>query len=558
MFKSTSLTLLDGLIAALKAERDFHACEPYRVDGTIVGNGSQDFTKSYTSYGFKINEVPTQLIDCPGIEGNEEKFRNIIDAALKKCHLVCYVAREAKGIESTTLERIKSYLGENVEVLGVQNIPFNPTKEYDGDDYDCEMRIRIARDSANGCNIEKALLSVLPRELYMQTISISALPGLCAVAFKDNGTTFAKPEDFAANDAVRESIETLCRQQRNFLRHTTPAKLVDSSRILELKGAIESCCENAPIRIKRNAYRRLLQALREVYLLPLKQDEVELKKVKLKIEKQVDSYVRSVADTNFQFSRNMRYAVRGAVDDSYRCDVLEGVVYPHIERNEGVDEDVLKAELERAKQALKQSLDARVRGTIETTTAEYVDRIKQYTGELVHGAELNIKSISVDIPCLQEDGISFSDLGDWALNIGGYAFSGGTIGFEFGGPIGAAIGTVAGAIVGGIVAILRFFESRQKKISRLKNEARERIEECADNLYEQMRSGVEQYVARVTGKTENGVRKAESRKATISAMHQVLVEAIKELSKIERSVITLISKNDVGPRKVKKLRRKTK
>lgn len=290
MLKSPALSIVNSLLKALEAERDYYNAEPYRVDGTIVGNGSQDFTKSYTTYAFKINDVPTQLIDCPGIEGNEEKFRQIINDALKKCHLVCYVAREAKGIETTTLERIKTYLGENVEVLGIQNIPFNPTREYDGEDYDLDMRRRIARDSVSRRNIEKALLSVLPQELYLQTLSIAALPGLCAVACHDEGTTFARPEDFPTNDAVRESIETLCRQQRNFIRHTTSSQLLDSSRILELKNVIESCCANAPIKIKRNAYLRLLQALREVYLIPLKDDEGVLKRIKLKRCKEIDAF----------------------------------------------------------------------------------------------------------------------------------------------------------------------------------------------------------------------------------------------------------------------------
>ena len=548
MLKSTALTLLEGLIAALKAERDFHASEPYRVDGTIVGNGCQDFTKSYASYGFEINEVPTQLIDCPGIEGNEEKFRNIIDAALKKCHLVCYVAREAKGIETTTLERIKSYLGENVEVLGVHNIPLNPTKEYDGDDYDCEMRSRIVRDSANSRNIEKALLSVLPHDLYLQTLSISALPGLCAVACRDNGTTFAKPEDFATNDAVRESIETLCRQQRNFLRHTTPVRLLDSSRILELKGVIESCCENAPIRIKRNAYRRLLQALREVYLLPLKKNEEKLKKSKLRIGRDVDAYVQTIADDNSQMSRNMRHGIRDAVDEFYRCEILDKIIYPHIERNVGIEKDELDSEFKRASTWLNKSLNDRVASAIAVITKEFVEQIREHTRELIHGMTLEINNIGVEIPCLSGEGINLSDLGNWALNIGGYAFTGGSIGAMFANPISVAIGAAIGALVGLVLSWLPKWILRGTRIGRAKNAAREKVEECAEKLYEQMKPGIEECIEKLTSKTEGGVKKAESRKATCFAVHQVLVEAIRELSKVERSVIAQISKNDVGAR----------
>lgn len=538
MLRSPALSTVNSLLKALEAERDYYNAEPYRVDGTIVGNGSQDFTKNYTTYSFKINDVSTQLIDCPGIEGNEEKFRQIINDALKKCHLVCYVAREAKGIESKTLERIKTYLGENVEVLGIQNIPFNPTREYDGEDYDLDMRRRIARDSVSRRNIEKALLSVLPQELYLQTLSIAALPGLCAVACRDDGTTLAKPEDFPANGAVRESIETLCRQQRNFVRHTTPEKLLNSSRILELKSEIEACCENAPIRIKRNAYLRLLQALREVYLVPLSNDEGALKRIKLTKCREIDAYVRSVTDANGQMSRNMRYAVRDAVDEFFRCDVLDEIIYPHIERNENIDEPELSSELEAKKQLLNKALKKRISTAITLCAEEFVKRIKQYTGDLVHGGELDVKGVSVNIPWLQGESFSFSDLGVWAMDIGGYAIAGASIGSAY--PvIGTAVGAVIGTFVGVCVSILRFFETKGRKITRLKNEAREKVEESAQNLFNQIEPEIKKIAEKLSGTTAEGIKKAENKKAAICATHEVLVASIKELKKIERSVVGL-------------------
>lgn len=531
------ISFVDSLIWALRAKSDYDKTSPYRVDGTIVGNGSQDFTRDYRSYAFEIGGVSTQLIDCPGIEGDESQFRRIIDNALKKCHLVCYVAREAKGIETTTLERIRSYLGENVDVIGIQNIPFNPKKEYEGADYDGEMRDRIAKDAENSCNIEQALLSVLPQDLYVRTVSMSALPGLCGTAFRDGETTFADASYFEANDAVRESLETLIRQQRNFLRHTTPSNLRDSSRIAELRQAIVSCCQNAPVRIRRNAYRRLLQALREIYLEPLKKEEAELKQLKGKVKRKVDAYVKSVSDAKFQLSRNMQHAVRDAIDEFYRSDVLEKIVYPHIERNVGIEEDELELELENDKANLSRNLKTKIDAAVKSATSEFCERIQQYTGELVRGMKLDISSIGVDMPYLEGESFGLADFGSWMMNIGGYALSGGAIGSCFGGPIGAAIGAIAGGAVGLVLKIVEFFMSDAKKIVKAKNKAKEKFEGKSKELFEQMEQGIGQCVAMVAGKTDDGVLKANNKKVVADEIYKLVCRAIEELTKIEQSLV---------------------
>ena len=200
---------LAKLAAGLKARQAYERFSPYRVDGTIIGNGSQDFTKTYTTYTLAINGVKTQLIDCPGIEGNESSFRDIIESALKKCHLVCYVARESKGIETGTLERIKSYLRGDVEVMGIQNVPFNPQKEYEGESYFSDSKQEIDKSIKKRGNIEDSLKSVIPSELYSKTISISALPGLCAIAQRNGESTFADPSSFGECDIVRDALNTL-------------------------------------------------------------------------------------------------------------------------------------------------------------------------------------------------------------------------------------------------------------------------------------------------------------------------------------------------------------
>ena len=41
-------------------------------DGQIIGDGQSDFTKNISSYKFSQNEQNFNILDVPGIEGNEK------------------------------------------------------------------------------------------------------------------------------------------------------------------------------------------------------------------------------------------------------------------------------------------------------------------------------------------------------------------------------------------------------------------------------------------------------------------------------------------------------
>ena len=191
-----ALVFIDSLIETLKIAPKSKFSAYYNVDGTIIGNGSQDFTKNYKSYEFEIDGTITQLIDIPGIEGKESNYIEIIKEALKKAHLVCYVACEAKGIETKTLEKIQSYLGKNVEVLGVHNIPLLPQKKYDGNDYFGDMQKKVRGEIRKNCNIEEALRSKIPDDLYVGTVGCAVLPALCGLSLHNGNSTFANPNDY--------------------------------------------------------------------------------------------------------------------------------------------------------------------------------------------------------------------------------------------------------------------------------------------------------------------------------------------------------------------------
>jgi hypothetical protein len=96
-------------------------------DGQIIGDGQSDFTKNISSYKFSQNEQNFNILDVPGIEGNEKIVIDEIEKAVKKAHAVFYVTSSPtppqKGDENKkgTLEKIKEHLSNQVEIYTIFN-----------------------------------------------------------------------------------------------------------------------------------------------------------------------------------------------------------------------------------------------------------------------------------------------------------------------------------------------------------------------------------------------------------------------------------------------------
>lgn len=96
-------------------------------DGQIIGDGQSDFTKNISSYKFSQNEQNFNILDVPGIEGNEKIVIDEIEKAVKKAHAVFYVTSSPtppqKGDDNKkgTLEKIKEHLSNQVEIYTIFN-----------------------------------------------------------------------------------------------------------------------------------------------------------------------------------------------------------------------------------------------------------------------------------------------------------------------------------------------------------------------------------------------------------------------------------------------------
>lgn len=151
-------------------------------DGEIIGDGRPDFTRASHVYRFTANGQKFQLIDVPGIEGDEKQVMSAIDASVKKAHAVFYVTRAAtppgSGSEGQegTIDKIKRQLGKQTEVWAVYNKSAPTPRHLQG-----ETPIQ-PNDSVGLVDMDSALTRTLGEETYKGHICVSALPAFLASA----------------------------------------------------------------------------------------------------------------------------------------------------------------------------------------------------------------------------------------------------------------------------------------------------------------------------------------------------------------------------------------
>lgn len=164
-----------------EAQKTLVALEPLQ-DGEIIGTGRSDFTLHATAYPFQIGTEKFQLLDIPGIEGDEKKVQTEIDASVKKAHAVFYVTRKAtppgsgSDGQEGTIDKIKRQLGDQTEVWALYNKNAPSPRVLAGDTLlnDGEQESLKA--------MEASLLEQLGPDVFQDTKTVSCIPAFYAAA----------------------------------------------------------------------------------------------------------------------------------------------------------------------------------------------------------------------------------------------------------------------------------------------------------------------------------------------------------------------------------------
>lgn len=457
--------------------RQKFATNAYRVDGQIIGTGEADFTKGNTVYTLNYKEKTFQLVDVPGIEGDESKYGHMVKEAVAKAHLVFYVNGTNKKPEKATAEKIRSYLRRGTQVCPIVNVRGS------ADAYEFEEdRVSLA-SHGDPENALKQTVGVLKGVLGQKLL----LPGHCVqglLAF----TSLAINTEKRTTSIHSSRNHDLVTQQRNYLKHFgSPKAMFEFSQVRAIAQVLhaklgtfrEDIIESNKIKV-----RELLVENIDVLQTALKEHQAfmnkvapEFKKCKEAIHGAVETFERLVTAGRKNLWNEF---FNDVTDDSDR------IVEAHFGDNAQISEKI-----EKAFQARQEAISER----LQAQPLEHVDTLKQSLSEALTRLMQDLRRVELSQQITFAEGnqqVRYNATGlsmglgargwrDVALNVGSYALTGAGVGSAF--PVvGTAIGAVVGAVVGALVSVMHWFTSKEKRIRKAQRQIQEKIDDVRSQV----------------------------------------------------------------------------
>ncbi|ETD23495.1 GTPase [Helicobacter macacae] len=231
-------------------------------DGAIIGDGRKDFTRQNHTYHFSHNGVEFDILDVPGIEGDEKAVIGEILKATKKAHCVFYITRnpqppqkgdspngESKDTQPKgTIEKIKEHLGAQTEVYSIFNKSIKtPSALSDS---------IIQQSDENGLNDLDSKMRDELGEGYIGRKTLSALVAFCALGEKMPNVELLDDSDLA------QRVKGFARTRDKFINAYSKDELLKKSLFLDFANFISNdLAQNIGEKIKKSNFKKAHQIL---------------------------------------------------------------------------------------------------------------------------------------------------------------------------------------------------------------------------------------------------------------------------------------------------------
>ena len=488
----------------------------YAVDGIIVGDGRHDFTKIYKEYEMNISGKPFVLIDVPGIEGNEDDYKDEIKIALSKAHCVFYVQGHNKTTDSATAEKIKKYLRNWVKVYTIYNVRGS------ADAYDTpEERVNLVTDDVRKVcvGIEKSFSDILGDSYGGNTVT----QGFLALSAQAN---------FSPKRA------DLIRKQNKLLTFfNSRDELYQFSRFDSVVSLVNEKASNYTNEIYE-ANKDKLVALSKHTIFAI---EEELNNQKGTIEKYcglLNNYRREVDTYYNSASHRIEIQLREKCDDEFRK--LKESVFTIISDDEPAKKERIAGQVNTTSGSLREGIFH----ILKTENEELNKRLKESERKLkglpigiLNFEHLNNESPNIYINIndfLEHLEISFGDVFNFGMNVAGSAAAGATLGSFIPG-----IGNLVGGIIGGFLGAAKSLFTSDGGVGKAQEEARKKIDEASFRAWDDIQKNVVYKIKndfnKQTTKTSAVVNDALS---NISKLDSAINEAKKRILDFENKMKT--------------------
>lgn len=514
-------SLFDKLLAYERKKAEIH-----RVDGLIIGTGEADFTKGNTLYPLNYNGKRFQLIDVPGIEGDESKYAPMVRKAVAKAHLVFYVNGTNKKPEKATAQKIGDYLRWGTQVCPLINVRGNA----DAYEFEEDRKSLTAHSGPSSAlqQTEEVLRAVLGDKALQPGHCVQGLLAFSALA----------SEAQTGRTTIHSSrSQDLLIQQRNYQKYfSSPKAMYEFSQIKPVAKVLHdklSTFREDMIESNKTKVHELLAENAETLAQLYATHEAFLDRTKPEFEKCHEA----IKEAQERFERLVLAGRKNLWDKLFNN--LKDEADAIIERHFG-DNDAISNKINRAFKLQQESLKDSLQRQFEEYLKDLQKDLKQAMQRLLEDvARVEFEQLLYDVDTVDVNyktpelglGLEFGDYGWMAFNIGSYAFAGFGIGSAF--PvIGNLIGAAVGALVGILVSLLSIFTGKEKRIRKAQGQVQEKIDEA----WSEARKALQEERKTLFTPVREQIDK------TVSARVQELNESLKRPLKIIEQQRTLMTR----------------
>lgn len=460
------------------------------VDGGIIGTGQADYTKGSTAYTLFLDDNAFALIDIPGIEGDEEKYKEIITASLTKAHVIFYVNGSGKMIEKDSLEKIKMYMHDGTSVYALFNVHVKGQKtRIPGIDKTLQEELAEAYEKSKAMlRTEEELQSFLG-DNFKGSVPLNGLLSFCSLAMDEHGNT----------TIVQDERKSLRSDQTKFLKEYTGdvAAMRADSHISLVQDVIAEKLDHFDEYIQEENLKKLKTRLSDMLAKMSVLQKNENKKIK-DFLRDYEAFERLCENARDDFVRAIGWIGRDVVEAAFLP--VQDRLFSEIEQTGGkLKQSTVEMIFNQQKDQISRDIQTGVNRKIESAVSDYQQSVQEAEKRLIQDIQrsqskfevaMGAEKLYFDTSFMKALKISGKELGKGALKIAGYGVTGFKIGTVIPG-LGNVVGAVIGVVVGFVMAIVDIFTSKETRINRAKQRLKElldnQITEITDNIKEQIK-----------------------------------------------------------------------
>lgn len=503
------------------------------IDGKIIGTGRPDYTQSSTEYSLIVDDNEFILIDIPGIEGNEEKFKKIIKNSLMKSHVIFYINGSGKKAEKDTLEKIKNYMHDGTSVYAIFNVHCKAQKDrIKGIDKTYQEELSDAYKKQKSEVIpqtEEELKSFLGSN-FKGSVCVNGLLSFCAMALDNYGkSTIVKDED-----------KNLRTTQSKFLKEylNDVEAMRSDCAIRDVQSIIVEKITHFDEYILEENIKKLRKRLSDIISDITRLRATEKNKIKSFI-REYDTFEKNCEIAKDNFIQTIQRIGRFEVATAF-AEVQEEL-FTDIERCKGrINSSSVESILNKHEDQISFDIQNAINNKITSAFNEYQESVEEAEARLLKDLQRNqIKfEIAMSTEKMHFDssfnnglGFDIKELTKGAFTIAGYTFSGFTIGSFFPG-IGNIIGAAIGLITGIVFTIWEFFASEAKRINKAKERLKEAIDDQVDSIADDVKEKIKELniESKVEEKHNEIIKTISTQKQALRDIERMLDVVVTELN----------------------------